>query len=222
MVVTGGAYGIEGAVHQAALAAGGDTIAILAGGVDRPYPAGHRDLLDRVADVGTLVGEVLPGAVPTRHRFIARARLLVALSFTMVVVEASARSGSLVVAQCALVLGRGVGAVPGPVTSATNVGPRRLLWDGTASLVADTSDLAHLAERGTGHRVSISRAQIKADRLRATTPALSHTSKDTISRITDRVVEEMNSWVARSLEPIYAAIFIDAIVVKVRDEQVRN
>lgn len=66
VVVAGGAYGIDGAVHQAALAAGGDTIAILANGVDRPYPAGHRDLLERVADAGLLVSEVPPGTLPTR------------------------------------------------------------------------------------------------------------------------------------------------------------
>lgn len=66
VVVAGGAYGIDGAVHQAAIAAGGDTIVVLASGVDRPYPAGHRDLLERVADVGLLVSEVPPGAVPTR------------------------------------------------------------------------------------------------------------------------------------------------------------
>lgn len=75
VVVAGGAYGIEGVAHQTALATGGDTIAILANGVDRPYPAGHRELLDRVADVGVLVSEVPPGTVPTRHRFIARAAL---------------------------------------------------------------------------------------------------------------------------------------------------
>ena len=79
VVVAGGAYGIEGASHLAALAAGGDTIAILANGVDRPYPVGHRDLLDRVAAVGLLASEVPPGAVPTRHRVIARARLMARL-----------------------------------------------------------------------------------------------------------------------------------------------
>lgn len=175
VVVAGGAYGIDGAVHQAALAAGGDTIAILANGVDRPYPAGHRDLLERVADVGLLVSEVPPGAVPTRNRFIARARLMAALSSATVVVEAGSRSGSLVVARHAFELGRGVGAVPGPVTSVASIGSHRLLRDGTASLVADTSDLARLAERGSGHRVSVPRAQIKTDRLRAATPEPAHT-----------------------------------------------
>ncbi|TSI14502.1 DNA-processing protein DprA [Brevibacterium aurantiacum] len=65
VMVAGGAYGIEGAAHRAALASGGDTIAVLANGVDRPYPAGHRELLDRIADVGLLVSEVPPGSVPT-------------------------------------------------------------------------------------------------------------------------------------------------------------
>ena len=155
VVVAGGAYGIEGASHQAALAAGGDTIAILANGVDRPYPVGHRDLLDRVADVGLLVSEVPPGAVPTRHRVIARARLMAALSSASVIVEAGARSGSLLVAQRAAEFGRRVGAVPGPVTSAVSVGPHRLLRNGIASLVADTSDLARLVERDQTPRVGL-------------------------------------------------------------------
>ncbi len=152
VVVAGGAYGIEGASHQAALAAGGDTIAILANGVDRPCPVGHRDLVDRVADVGLLIGEVPPGTVPTRHRVIARARLMAALSSASVIIEAGARSGSLLVAQRAAELGRRVGAVPGPVTSAVSVGPHRLLRDGIASLVADTSDLAGLVGQGQTQR----------------------------------------------------------------------
>ena len=99
IVVAGGAYGIEGAVHRAALASGGDTMAILASGVDRAYPADHSELLDRVVDVGLLVSEVAPGTTPTRHRFFARARLMAALSAATVVVEASGRSGSMKVAQ---------------------------------------------------------------------------------------------------------------------------
>ena len=66
----------------------GDTIAVVANGVDRPYPMGNRELLERVADLGLMVSEVPPGAVPTRHRFIARARLMAALSTATVVVEA--------------------------------------------------------------------------------------------------------------------------------------
>ena len=93
VLVAGGAYGVEAAVNRAVLAAGGDTIVVLAGGVDRPYPSGHRDLLDRVGDVGALVSELPPESVPTRHRFLARSRLLGAMSAATVVVEAGARSG---------------------------------------------------------------------------------------------------------------------------------
>ena len=170
VVVAGGAYGIEGASHLAALAAGGDTIAILANGVDRPYPVGHRDLLDRVADVGLLASEVPPGAVPSRHRVIARARLMAALSSATVIVEAGGRSGSLVVAQRAAELGRRVGAVPGPVTSAASVGPHRLLRDGIASLVADTSDLASLVGPG-----QVSRERLDMEQVRPPSPAPTRT-----------------------------------------------
>ena len=166
VVVAGGAYGIEGVAHQTALATGGDTIAILANGVDRPYPAGHRELLDRVADVGVLVSEVPPGTVPTRHRFIARARLMAALSSATVLVEAGFRSGSLAVAHRASELGRGVGAVPGPVTSASSAGPHRLLQTGVASLVADAADLAGLAEHQSSRQASALRAGIARGRAR--------------------------------------------------------
>ncbi|WEF20071.1 DNA-processing protein DprA [Microbacterium maritypicum] len=160
LVVAGGAYGIEGAAHRAALASGGDTIAVMANGVDRTYPMGHRELLERVADLGLLVSEVPPGAVPTRHRFIARARLMAGLSATTVVVEAGVRSGSMTVARRAHELGRTVGAVPGPVTSAASVGANRLIHDRIASLVSDSSDssdLAGLAEPGRTPQVKLGR-----------------------------------------------------------------
>ena len=146
IVVAGGAYGIEGAAHLAALASDGDTIAVVANGVDRPYPIGHRELLERVADLGLLVSEVPPGAVPTRHRFIARARLMAALSTATVVVEAGARSGSMKVAERAQELGRIVGAVPGPVTSATSAGPHRLLRDKDCAVITDAADLYRALE----------------------------------------------------------------------------
>lgn len=150
VLVAGGAYGVEVTVHRAVLAAGGDTIAVLAGGVDRPYPSGHRDLLDRVGDVGALVSELPPGSVPTRHRFLARSRLLGAMSAATVVVEAGARSGALRVAAEAHQLGRQVGAVPGPVTSATSHGPHELLRTGHAHLVTSAADVEELtANRAT-------------------------------------------------------------------------
>lgn len=147
VLLSGGAYGIDPAVHQAALAVGGHTVAVMADGLDRPYPAGHRELLERIGDLGLLVSEQPPGAVPTRGRFIARARLAAAISGSTTIVEAAGRSGALLVAQRAQELGRAVGAVPGPVTSAASTGTHRLLREGLASLVTDGSDMLALLDQ---------------------------------------------------------------------------
>ena len=116
-IVSGAAYGIDGAAHRAALADGGATIALVAGGVDRPYPTGHSSLIDRIATQGAVVSELPCGASPTKWRFLARNRLIAAISAATVVVEAGWRSGSLNTAGHAAALGRSIGAVPGPVTS---------------------------------------------------------------------------------------------------------
>lgn len=146
IVVAGGAYGIEGAAHRAVLAAGGQTIAVLPGGLDRPYPSGHSDLLRQVGDVGLLVSELPPGVAPTRHRSTARNRLMAALSGATVVPEAGIRSGSMSTVLVARDLGRGVGAVPGPVTSAASSGPNELIRHGIAALVSQPSDIVALLD----------------------------------------------------------------------------
>lgn len=94
-VVSGAAYGVDGAAHSGALAAGGTTAAVLACGVGRPYPAGHRDLLDQIAWHGVIASEWPPGRNPTRLRFLTRNRIIAALTPGTVVVEAGERSGSL-------------------------------------------------------------------------------------------------------------------------------
>ena len=146
VIVAGGAYGIEGAAHKSALAAGGQTIAVLAGGLDRPYPAGPSDLLDRIGDVGLLGSELPPGSAPTKHRFLARNRLLAALSGATVIPEAGPRSGTMTTVIAARDLGRGVGAVPGPVTSVASAGPNELIKQGFASLVTQPSDMIDLLD----------------------------------------------------------------------------
>lgn len=144
IIVAGGAYGVEGEAHRAALAAGGSTVAVMAGGVDRLYPSGHAEMLGRIGDLGALVSEAPPGAEPTRPRFIARTRLMAALSGTTVVTEASSRSMAMLVPVEARELGRGVGAVPGPVTSAASAGANALLKRGTATVVTNAQDVHEL------------------------------------------------------------------------------
>lgn len=144
-VVSGGAYGIDAVAHRAALAAGGQTIAFLAGGVDRLYPAGNTRLLEAVVDGGAVVSEVPPGSVPTKTRFLLRNRLIAASALATVVVEAAWRSGALSTARHAAALLRPVGAVPGPVTSAASAGCHRLLREGSAVCVTDAAEVADLA-----------------------------------------------------------------------------
>lgn len=134
-VISGGAFGIDAAAHRGALSAGASTIAVLASGIDRIYPAAHAALFDRIAKDGLLVSEWPPGSAPYRHRFLIRNRLIAALSAGCVVVEASARSGARHTAGRARDLGRPVMAVPGPVTSAMSVGTHALLRDTEARLV---------------------------------------------------------------------------------------
>lgn len=145
-VVSGGAYGIDGAAHRAALAADGATVAVLAGGVDVLYPAGHSALLHRVARNGLLVSEYPPGVRPARHRFLTRNRLVAALSGATVVVEAGLRSGTASTAAWARALGRVVCAVPGPVTSAASAGCHALLRSG-AELVTRSDEVLELIGR---------------------------------------------------------------------------
>lgn len=143
-IVSGGAYGIDGAAHRAALASGGTTVAVLAGGLDRFYPAGHEALLERIAGTGVLVSEVPVGTAPTKWRFLSRGRLIAGLSSATVVVEAGWRSGSLGIAGHAALLGRPIGAVPGPVTSAASAGTHRLIRDHGATLVTTAEEIATL------------------------------------------------------------------------------
>jgi DNA processing protein len=145
-VVSGGAYGIDGAAHRAALACDGVTVAVLAGGIDIPYPAGHSGLLHRIGSSGLLVTEYPPGVRPARHRFLTRNRLVAALSGAAVVVEAGLRSGAANTAAWARALGRMVGAVPGPVTSSASAGCHALLRDG-AHLVTRAEDIVEFVGR---------------------------------------------------------------------------
>lgn len=140
-VVSGAAYGIDGAAHRGALAADGDTLAVLACGVDCCYPSGHASLLGRIADHGAVVSEYPLGTPPARHRFLVRNRLIAVLSQGTVVVEAGARSGARNTASNAGALGRVVMAVPGPVTSAQSVGCHELLRSHGAVLVSRVEEV---------------------------------------------------------------------------------
>jgi len=173
-IVSGAAYGIDGMAHRAALASRGLTVAFLAGGVDRFYPSGHDALLGRIVESGVVISELPCGSPPTKWRFLQRNRLIAAASMATVVLEAGWRSGSLNTAGHAAALGRPLGAVPGPVTSAASAGCHRLIRDYDAVCVTNPDQMAELAplehtrfavddETGPEHTASTSASTEAAD-----------------------------------------------------------
>jgi DNA processing protein len=144
---SGGAYGIDAAVHRGSLAAGAPTIAVLACGVDVPYPRGHDLLFARIAEDGVIVSEWPPGCSPMRHRFLTRNRVIAALAPGTVVVEAAARSGALRTARDAMAIGRPLMAVPGPVTSAMSVGCHELIRNDGAVCVTRVEEVIEVVGR---------------------------------------------------------------------------
>jgi DNA processing protein len=191
-IVSGAAYGIDGAAHRAALASRGTTIAFLAGGLDRFYPSGHEALLTRIIEAGAAVSEVPCGTAPTKWRFLQRNRLIAAASRAVVVVEAGWRSGSLNTAAHAAALGRPLGAVPGPVTSSASAGCHRMLREFSAICVTNADEMAELAPLDHRPMVFVSDAERPASGAAAHDPsgarirlldALSERGPRTVDRI---------------------------------------
>lgn len=143
-VISGGALGIDAAAHQAALSAGGSTIAVAAAGPGVVYPRRHGELFDHIAQTGAVVSEYPPGTPPARHRFLTRNRLVAALSQATVVVEAGWRSGARNTATWATRLGRPLGAVPGQISAPAASGCHDLIRSGQAVLVASAENIRAL------------------------------------------------------------------------------
>jgi DNA processing protein len=143
-VVSGAAFGIDAAAHRGALAVDGPTIAVLACGVDRSYPAGHANLLARIAEAGCIVTELAPGSAPMKTRFLHRNRIIAALTAGTVVVEAGLRSGSLNTLGHAEGLIRPIAVVPGPVTSPSSAGCHEAVRAGRATLVTTAAEVLEL------------------------------------------------------------------------------
>ena len=158
-VVSGGAFGIDAAAHRGALGADGVTVAVLACGVDVPYPTAHAELFDAIAAEGVLASEWPPGQHVSRLRFLVRNRVIAALATGTLVVEAAQRSGALNTARHARDLHRRLMAVPGPVTSDLSAGCHQVIREWQGTLVTSAAEvIEHLspvgvplvAEAGTG------------------------------------------------------------------------
>jgi DNA processing protein len=140
LITSGLAQGIDGAAHRGALGTGGATVAVCATGLDRVYPARHRELAHEITARGVLVSEFPTGTPPLADHFPRRNRLLSGLALGVLVVEAAPQSGSLITARFALEHGREVFAIPGSIHSPMSRGPHRLIRQG-AKLTEHVDDI---------------------------------------------------------------------------------
>ncbi len=148
-VISGAAFGVDASAHRSALGADGVTVAVLACGVDVPYPVGHTELLEAVAAQGVIVSEWPPGRTVSRLRFLVRNRVIAALATGTLVVEAGERSGAVNTARHARDLGRRLMAVPGPVTSEQSAGCHHIIRDWQGTLVTTAAEvIEHLSPLG--------------------------------------------------------------------------
>lgn len=204
-VISGGAMGIDIAAHRAALTQQGSdlpTIAFMAGGLDRLYPAQNSDALNMIVDHGLIMSEVSVGNTPTRWRFLERNRLIAALARHTIVVEARWRSGALNTARHAMEIGRTLWAVPGQINSPNSVGTNRLLRDGLAQTLTEAADILEYDaaagfELGTEHESEWDRA--------ASSSAL-----DELTERQGRVWDDLSPRSYRGVDEIAAALGLSA------------
>lgn len=141
LVVSGLAYGVDIHVHRSALAGGLDTVAVLAHGLDRIYPALHRRTADEMTGQGGLLTEYFTGTVPDKGNFVRRNRIVAGMSYATLVVESADRGGALITAGLAAAAGREVLAFPGRVGDSCSVGCNRLIREKDATLVTSAADV---------------------------------------------------------------------------------
>lgn len=143
-VISGMARGVDAIAHQAAIRAGGRTIAVLGCGVDRIYPPEHRNLADQIINQGSMLSDYAPGTPPDSSNFPPRNRIISGLSMAVVVVEAAEASGALITASFAGDQGRDVFAVPGNIFAPQSKGTNRLIQQGAHPLLSGRDLLDNL------------------------------------------------------------------------------
>lgn len=143
-VVSGGAFGIDYNAHQGALLINGVTIAVLAGGLDLPYPRSHDELFHEILKDGALISEQPPGVRAAKGHFLARNRIIAGISRGTVVIEAAYKSGAIRTARDSAELFRPVMALPGAVTSPQSCGTHQLIRDRIAELVTSPTEILEI------------------------------------------------------------------------------
>jgi DNA processing protein len=154
-VASGGAFGIDAAAHEAALEAGGPTVAVLASGIDMAYPSAHAGLFKRIRERGCLVSQFACGTMPMRHTFVARNTVVAALCDGVLVVEAPEDSGSLITANAATDLGRQVFVLPANITSVSFRGSHALIRSGATLVDHPDQILSDLGIESVGRQAVV-------------------------------------------------------------------
>ncbi len=163
-IVSGLARGVDGVAHQAALRAGGRTIAVLGSGVDQVYPPEHQALAEQIIEHGALVSDYPVGTPPDATNFPPRNRIISGLSQAVIVTEAGENSGALLTAGFAANQGREVFAVPGSIFASQSRGCNRLIQQG-AQILLDASDLIHALHLQRVNEQKTARRTLPADEM---------------------------------------------------------
>lgn len=194
-VVSGLALGVDGAAHEAALRAGGTTVAVIGSGVDDAsvYPRAHSGLARRILENGgALISEYPPGAPSLPHHFPARNRIIAALSSAVLVIEAPRKSGAMITARLALEMGRDVWAVPGPITHPNAEGPNALIRDG-ATPIAGPDDVAAALGLAPGQsRLPMPSAPTPEERTLLAEISAGRETADALAKALDRPVSDVS------------------------------
>jgi len=143
-IISGGAFGIDAAAHRGALAVGGKTVVVLAGGVDCPYPMAHSNLFIDASKNGALISEHPAGTPSRKHNFLERNRIIAGLAFGTLIVEAAFKSGAIRTALDTVKLLRPVMAIPGPISSPLSAGVNRLIAERVAELVVSSWEIEEI------------------------------------------------------------------------------
>lgn len=194
-IVSGLARGVDGIAHQAALDAGGRTIAVLGSGIDRVYPPEHRNLAQRISEQGAVLSDYLPDTPPDGVNFPPRNRIISGLSLGVVVIEAPDRSGALITVDFAADQGREVFAVPGPANAANSSGCNRLIREGSRLVRTADDILEDLQISRLGTTPVVQRALPMSEEHRRLLAVLSHTPQhiDDLALLCDATVPEVSS-----------------------------
>lgn len=163
LIISGLAYGVDAIAHKAALDAGGTTIAVLASGLHKVYPAANTQLAEQIiSQSGAIISEQETGHEPRRYDFLSRNRLISGLADAVIVTEAAERSGSLSTVAHAISQNKSVFAIPGPITSLLSAGPNRLIQDG-CHVALEARDVLDIISPSTGNKKKAEQIALPVD-----------------------------------------------------------